>query len=231
MIQAPLPALGWVHTVRISGEDYPFRPNSPAGRNVWTRLLLQLRRTAQAARPFQIFERPPEQSAVTEPLSSRVEGATRGLKAAMAVVDALSLFVVVMSKTKNRSAKEVVLEDFIEIYRSEPCLWQVKNKYYHDRNKKEAAYAKLVSKLREIEADAARDAVIKRINNLRSAVRKEKKKVDSSKKSGTSPDAIYKPILWYYDLFTFLGDQETPVSSTSNLDDTGNDTLITVSCF
>ncbi|KAJ8952074.1 hypothetical protein NQ318_010984 [Aromia moschata] len=71
----------------------------------------------------------------------------RALKAAMAIVDALSLFVVVMSKTKNRSAKEVVLEDFIEIYRSEPCLWQVKNKYYHDRNKKEAAYAKLVSKL------------------------------------------------------------------------------------
>ncbi|KAJ8946829.1 hypothetical protein NQ318_002109, partial [Aromia moschata] len=66
------------------------KPTSPAGRSVWTRLLLQLRRTAQTARPFQIFERPPEQSAVTEPLSSGVEGATRGLKAAMAVVDASS---------------------------------------------------------------------------------------------------------------------------------------------
>ncbi|KAJ8960279.1 hypothetical protein NQ318_004004 [Aromia moschata] len=98
-------------------------------------------------------------------------------------------------------------------------------------NKKEAAYAKLVSKLREIEPDAARDTVIKRINNLRSAVRKEKKKVDPSKKSGTSPDAIYKPIWWYDDLFTFLEDQETPASLTSNLDDAGNDTLITVSCF
>lgn len=135
--------------------------------------------------------------------------------------DLFSLFVVVMSKTKNRSAKEVVMEDFIEIYRSEPCLWQVKNKYYHDRNKRETAYAKLVS--REIEPDAAMDTAVKKLNNLRNALRKEKKKIDSSKKSGTSPDAIYKPILWYYDLLTFLGDQETPASSTSNLDDAGND--------
>jgi len=32
-----------------------------------------------------------------------------------------------------------VLEDFIEIYKMNPCLWQVKNKEYHDRDKKEAA--------------------------------------------------------------------------------------------
>ena len=44
-------------------EDFPFRP----GLNpVWTKLLLQLRRTAQAAKPFQIVERPPEQSTGTE---------------------------------------------------------------------------------------------------------------------------------------------------------------------
>ena len=82
---------GWVHTLRISGEDFLCRPTSPAGRSVWTRLLLQLRRTAQAARPFQILERirisPPE----PEPFSSRVDGVGRGLKACLlptAVVDA-----------------------------------------------------------------------------------------------------------------------------------------------
>lgn len=127
-----------------------------------------------------------------------------------------------MSRNISRPTKDVVLEEFIDIYRSEPCLWQVKNKFYHDRNKREAAYTKLVAKLKEIEPEASKETVQKKINNLRSAVRKEKKKIDSSKKSGTSPDEIYKPTLWYYDLFSFLGDQDIPASSTSNLDDEEN---------
>jgi len=37
-------------------------------------------------------------------------------------------------------------EEFIDIYRFEPCLWKVKQKEYHDRNKKDAAYFKLILK-------------------------------------------------------------------------------------
>jgi hypothetical protein len=34
-------------------------------------------------------------------------------------------------------------EELIEMYRSEPCLWKVKQKDYRDRSKKDAAFAKL----------------------------------------------------------------------------------------
>ena len=47
-----------------------------------------------------------------------------------------------------------VLGEFIEIYKSEPCLWKIKTSDYHDRDKKDAAYRKLVMKLKEIEPDA-----------------------------------------------------------------------------
>ncbi|CAG4939098.1 unnamed protein product [Colias eurytheme] len=84
-----------------------------------------------------------------------------------------------------------ILEDFIEIYRK---------------------------KLREIEPDANKEVVVKKINNLRSNIRKEKKKYDQSLKSGASADDVYCIKLWYYDLFNFIHDQCTPRESSSNLD-------------
>ena len=91
-------------------------------------------------------------------------------------------------------------EEFIKLYESEPCLWNVKSKEYHDRNKKDTAYGKLVNKQQEIESNATKDSVIKKINNLRSAYRKENKKIKQSIKSGTSADTVYKPRLWYFSL-------------------------------
>nr|CAH7732787.1 unnamed protein product [Callosobruchus chinensis] len=78
----------------------------------------------------------------------------------------------VMSSRKRNQ----VIEEFIEIYRQEPCLWRVKSKEYHDREKRDASYAKLLLKLKELEPDATRKSVVAKINSLRSNVRKEKKK-------------------------------------------------------
>ncbi|XP_066985173.1 uncharacterized protein [Macrobrachium rosenbergii] len=109
-----------------------------------------------------------------------------------------------------------VLGEFIEIYKSEPCLWKIKSSDYHDRDKKDAAYRKLVLKLKEIDPDANVNVVKKKINNLRSNVRKEKKKIDSSMKSGASTDNVYKPSLWYFNLFDFINDQDNARSTVSN---------------
>lgn len=56
-----------------------------------------------------------------------------------------------------------VLEEFIQICRNETCLWNVKNKDYHNRNKRSAAYCKLIEKLKEIEPNADRDMVTKKL--------------------------------------------------------------------
>ena len=66
------------------------------------------------------------------------------------------------------------LEEFIDLYKSYPCLWQIKSKLYHDRPLREAAYKALIEKLKEFEPDANKDLVVKKINNLRSSARKEK---------------------------------------------------------
>lgn len=115
-----------------------------------------------------------------------------------------------------------ILEEFINLYKSHPCLWQTKSKEYmiytHDRQLREAAYKVLIQILKELEPEANEDIVVKKINNLRSSVRTEKKKYESSLKSGASADDVYRPRLWYYDMMSFLSDQDTPRESTSNLD-------------
>lgn len=125
------------------------------------------------------------------------------------------LLVLVMSSRKRNQ----VIEDFIELYKLEPCLWQVKSKEYHDRDKRNAAYAKLVLKLKELEPDATKKSVVRKINSLRSNVRKEKKKREMSMKSGASADDVYVSKLWYLNLFDFLGDQDIPSASVSNLEE------------
>ncbi|KAF5271162.1 hypothetical protein FQA39_LY18841 [Lamprigera yunnana] len=112
-----------------------------------------------------------------------------------------------------------ILEEFIATYRSEPCLWRIKSREYHDRDVREAAYDRLITKLKEIEPDANKSSVVKKINNFRSNVRKKKKKRDMSRKSGAGTDNVYSPKLWYFDLFDFLGDHDVPSTSSSNLDD------------
>ena len=73
----------------------------------------------------------------------------------------------------------------------------MKSKEYHDREKRDASYAKLLLKLKELEPDATRKSVVAKINSLRSNVRKEKKKRDMSIKSGASADNVYVSKLWY----------------------------------
>ncbi|XP_064110271.1 uncharacterized protein LOC135218057 [Macrobrachium nipponense] len=84
---------------------------------------------------------------------------------------------------------------------------------------KNEAYETLVKKLREKDGSATRDTVTKKINNMRSSFRKELKKVENSKKSGAATDEVYRPSLWYYDQLLFLRDQETPRTSSSNIEE------------
>ncbi|KAJ8952809.1 hypothetical protein NQ318_008126 [Aromia moschata] len=97
-----------------------------------------------------------------------------------------------------RQCSRTFLGEFIELYRSFPCLWQVKSAEYSDRNKKNQAYEILIEKFKEIDASANKETYIK----------KEVAKVIASTKSGTGEDDIYKPSLWYFDKLEFLNDPE-----------------------
>ena len=94
-------------------------------------------------------------------------------------------------------SKDFLLE-FIELFRQEECLWKVESKDYYNRSKKDASYGTLIGKVQEVEPDATRDTVVKKINNLRSTFRKELKRVIKSKLSGAGAEEMYAPRLWYY---------------------------------
>ncbi|XP_060844662.1 uncharacterized protein LOC132924394 isoform X2 [Rhopalosiphum padi] len=108
--------------------------------------------------------------------------------------------------------------EFIGLYHTFPELWKVKSEAYKNRIKKDAAYEKLVDKMKEIDPKANRDIVRAKINSLRTSYRRELKKVKSSQKSGAGADDIYEPSLWYFNEIDFLRDQETQLQGTSTLD-------------
>lgn len=100
------------------------------------------------------------------------------------------------------------VKDFIDIYRKHKCLWKVKHSTYSNKALRTKAYQELLDLYKTVEEDATVETVKHKINNMRSAFRKELKKVKSSKRTGTSPDDIYIPSLWYYDSLLFTVDQE-----------------------
>ncbi|XP_063889616.1 uncharacterized protein LOC135116204 [Scylla paramamosain] len=109
--------------------------------------------------------------------------------------------------------------EFIQLYRDFPALWKVKSDEYKNRSLKSECYVKLIDKIREIDLNATRATVTKKINSLRSNYRRELKKVMNSVKSGAGSDDVYKPSLWYFDELAFLRDQELQQEGVSSLDD------------
>lgn len=126
---------------------------------------------------------------------------------------------VVSIKMANFINDKEFLSEFIDLYRGLPELWKVKSDSYRNRQLKNKGYEKLVEKLKEVEPNADRDMVRKKINVLRAAYRRELKKVIASYKSGTGSESVYEPSLWYYEELDFLRDHETQVPGTSTMND------------
>lgn len=98
-----------------------------------------------------------------------------------------------------RSYSRHWLTEFIEIYRKEECLWQAKHPDYSNYAVRNNAYDKLVEKLKEVEPNPDRAMVVRKINSLRSAFRREFRKT-------LSKDS-YETRLWYFDKLMFIADQ------------------------
>ncbi|KAF5283672.1 hypothetical protein FQR65_LT13796 [Abscondita terminalis] len=108
----------------------------------------------------------------------------------------------VLVKISARKRNNQHTEEFIELYKSLPCLWKVKSKEYHDRVLRDSAYEQLVNKMKETEPEATKHSNKRNMRRRRS---QERHQMNCTR--------------YYYDLFDFLGDQDTPRESTSNLDD------------
>jgi hypothetical protein len=109
--------------------------------------------------------------------------------------------------------------EFIELYRRFPCLWQVKSKDYSNRDKRHKAYVTLMDKRKEVDREATKDTVAKKISSFRTVYRKDLSKVNNSMRSSAGAEEIYKPSLWYLDLLSFLNDQEQPRLTVANIED------------
>lgn len=107
---------------------------------------------------------------------------------------------------------------FIKKYRSFDSIWKTKSKDYHNIDKRDAAYTVLLDLVKKFDPQATKDTVIRKINNLRTAFRRELNKVNFTKRSGMRP---HVPRLWYYPDLLFLLDQEETLEGTSNVE--GND--------
>lgn len=127
-----------------------------------------------------------------------------------------------MEDTNEKRHERDVLLQFIHTYRDHPALWKVKSKEYCNKIARGKGISALQDILKELEPNCTRDAVIKKINCLRTAFRREYKKIENSKTSGTSTDEIYTSSLWYFDEMLFVLDQDLPRESCSNLDNVNN---------
>ncbi|XP_057311137.1 uncharacterized protein LOC130648984 [Hydractinia symbiolongicarpus] len=104
-------------------------------------------------------------------------------------------------------------ENFVEIWRSQPSLWDVKSLFHKDRNEKAKSYEIFKGRL-GIEEKIVRS----KINTLRSYFSAELKKVNNSNKSGAGRDDVYESKWPYFQSLLFLRDSIVPRKTTSSLE-------------
>jgi hypothetical protein len=123
-----------------------------------------------------------------------------------------------MDASGNKNKRKALLE-FLQCYRSLPVLWDTNHVAYNNRQKKSEAYNELLNKFKQVEPNATRDNVVRKINSMRSAFRKELRKVRNSKRMGASANDVYEPSLWYFNELLFLVEQGIPNRGRSTLDE------------
>lgn len=110
------------------------------------------------------------------------------------------------SNTETHSEREFT-SLLIDLYRDCPELWKVKSKDYFNRNKRSAAFEKIVGALKAFKPDFTVNKLKQKINTLRTNFNREHKAIEEKKVTGSSADDIQEPSLWYYNDLSFIKDQ------------------------
>ncbi|XP_063360053.1 uncharacterized protein LOC134649261 [Cydia amplana] len=125
-----------------------------------------------------------------------------------------------------------ILQEFLKLYKTFPCLWDQKHMHYANREARDTAYEELLEKYKLYHENGTVVDVKKKIEHMRCAYRRERKKVLMSRFRG----GHYKPHLWYYNLLTFLheeqeqeeDDEQQEFKNESTYDDSYQDIQLTV---
>ncbi|XP_050352692.1 uncharacterized protein LOC126775018 [Nymphalis io] len=115
-----------------------------------------------------------------------------------------------MAQSSNVVFPRKLLKKFILMYRELNCLWDRKCLTYKHKKKRHDAVTKLTELVQKYDSSATRVHVLRKIESLRACVRREYKKIQDSRLQATSPDEVYTPHLWYYDMLSFVfGEEES----------------------
>nr|XP_016933347.1 uncharacterized protein LOC108012466 isoform X2 [Drosophila suzukii] len=106
------------------------------------------------------------------------------------------------------AGKRQFWREFLALYQGMPELWDVHHVNYRNKELRNRAYECLERKLREIQPNATRTEVGRRINIFRTNYRREQMRILKQKELGLHSD-LCKPTLWFYDYMGFLLTQET----------------------
>ncbi|XP_046803129.1 SUN domain-containing protein 2-like isoform X2 [Lucilia cuprina] len=95
---------------------------------------------------------------------------------------------------------KIFWSEFLDLYKSLPSLWKIHSPEYTNRELKNKSYEIMVKKLKEYDADADKDKVIKKINVFRTNY----KRVIRLQREGKGQCVS----LWYFDKLKYLDDEE-----------------------
>lgn len=113
------------------------------------------------------------------------------------------------NEVKKWTHEEIV--KLIELYEERACLWDVFDKEYHDKDKRQRALIEISHELETPVGD-----IKTKLLSLRSQLGRERAKV-SKTKSGQSLDDLYKPTWIYWERLQFLQTVMQPGKSKDNI--------------
>ncbi|KAL4704253.1 hypothetical protein ACJJTC_016271 [Scirpophaga incertulas] len=115
-----------------------------------------------------------------------------------------------------------LIKRFILCYHDLPILWNRTHPHYKDRQKRHEAITTLTDLLKEYDPTATHGHVFRKIESLRACVRREHRKVVESRRKATTPEQIYTPTLWYYNIFSFAFENSSGEGTSTCPDDDAN---------
>lgn len=114
-------------------------------------------------------------------------------------------------KQNNLKLSRKFLTQFLELYKESPCLWDRQDPDYKKKKIRNEAIGRLTQLVNNYDPKATRVHVLRKIESLRSCVRREHHKVQFSIRN----NLLYEPNLWYYHLLSFVFDDRDGKKSES----------------